>query len=201
MTRLRPSRTVRRVFRVGVLMLALVAPVARAAEPSVPAEPPAAALVAAPSPALLPEPEIPRSEPPGFSGDDEMSVGWTLVRTMAVLGIVVALAWLTLNVGLRRLMGIKPVVGTPVVNVLERVALDQKRALFVVEAAGEVLLIGGGEGALSLLTKLDRSEIDRLQQARPGVQLSPFLQKLLGRKDAPTPETPAQDSAATKETK
>ncbi len=137
----------------------------------------------------LAEPEIPRSEPPDLAAE-ELNLGWTLARTMIVLVLVIGLAWLTLNVGLRRLMGIRPVVGTAMVTVLERVTLDQKRALFVVEAAGEVLLVGGGDGALTLIAKLDRAEVDRLraQSAAPQpAQLSPFLQKLLGRKDAPPP--------------
>lgn len=102
---------------------------------------------------------------------------------MIVLAMVVALAYLTLNIGLRKLLGIKAPVGTSVVTVLERVALDQKRSLFVVEAAGEVLLLGGAENALSLLTKLDRREVERLKTVPPAssVQLSPFLKKLLGK--------------------
>jgi flagellar biogenesis protein FliO len=77
------------------------------------------------------------------------------------------------------------------VSVLERVTLDQKRSLFVVEAAGEILLVGGGDGSLSLISKLDRAEVDKLRAASPSqpLQLSPFLQKLLGRKDAPPPPT------------
>lgn len=138
--------------------------------------------------ARLAEPEIPRSVPPELEGGD-LDLGWTLLRTMLVLAMVVLLAWLTLNVGLRRLLGIRPVVGTRLVTVLERVPLDQKRALFVVEAAGEVLLIGGGDGALSLISKLDRAEVDRLRTETEGApgspQLSPFLQKLLGRKPPP----------------
>ncbi len=196
MTRLRSSHTVRRVFRTGVLCLALFAPSAFAGDAAAP-EPVLAPAPAVAPPVVIPEPEIPRSEPP-FDSDDDMSVGWTLLRTMSVLGIVIALAWLTLNVGLRKLMGIKPVIGTPVVSVLERVPLDQKRALFVVEAAGEVLLIGGGEGSLSLITKLERSEIDKLRKAQNApVQLSPFLQKLLGRKEpVSAPDGPAQSVAA-----
>lgn len=196
MTRLRSSHTVRRVFRTGVLCLALFAPSAFAADAATP-EPVLAPAPAVAPPVVIPEPDIPRSEPP-FDSDDDMSVGWTLLRTMSVLGIVIALAWLTLNVGLRKLMGIKPVIGTPVVSVLERVPLDQKRALFVVEAAGEVLLIGGGEGSLSLITKLERSEIDKLRKAQNApVQLSPFLQKLLGRKEpASATGGPSQSVAA-----
>ncbi|MEW5739330.1 MAG: flagellar biosynthetic protein FliO [Myxococcota bacterium] len=139
---------------------------------------------------LLPEPEIPKSELPELAGGDELNLGWTLVRTMLVLGMVIALVYLTLNVGLRKLLGIRPTAGTSMVTVLERVPLDQRRSLFVVEAAGEVLLIGGSDNSLTLLSKLDRAEVDRLRAARASgqpVQLSPFLQKLLGRKDAPPP--------------
>lgn len=94
----------------------------------------------------------------------ELDVGWTLVRTLVALGMVVALAYLTLNVGLRRLLGLKGLGGARIVTVLERVALDPKRALFVVEAAGEVLLVGGGDGGLTLLTKLDAASVRRLRE-------------------------------------
>ncbi len=147
----------------------------------------------------LAEPEIPKSEPPELAAE-EFSVGWTLLRTMIVLAMVVALAYLTLNIGLRKLLGIKAPVGTSVVTVLERVALDQKRSLFVVEAAGEVMLLGGAENALSLITKLDRKEVERLKTVPPSspVQLSPFLKKLLGKKEAepaapPPPAAPNLD--------
>jgi flagellar protein FliO/FliZ len=139
-----------------------------------------------------PDIQIPKSEPPELAAE-EFSLGWTLVRTMVVLAMVVALAYLTLNVGLRRLLGIRAPVGTSVVTVLERVSLDQKRSLFVVEAAGEVLLIGGADSALTLITKLDRAQIDKLRTTPPAspLQLSPFLKKLLGRKDEAPPPPPA----------
>lgn len=180
-------------------MVPLMAAAAEVPAPAAPVEAPAAEAVEAPETpapaadltgALIPEPEIPRSEPPELAGGDELNVGWTLVRTMVVLGMVIALVYLTLNVGLRKLLGIRPTAGTSMVTVLERVPLDQRRSLFVVEAAGEVLLIGGSDNSLTLLSKLDRAEVDRLRAARATgrpVQLSPFLQKLLGRKDAPPP--------------
>lgn len=186
------SVTVRRVLRPVFLSLVLFAGPALAQEPALQPAPTLTDPVAAvpvDDGARLAEPEIPKSEPPELAAQD-LDLGWTLFRTLMVLGMVVALAWLTLNVGLRKLLGIKPTLGTSVVTVLERVALDQKRSLFVVEAAGEVLLVGGGDGALSLIARLDRDEIDRLrtaQRQQPAVQLSPFLQKLLGRKEAPPP--------------
>jgi flagellar protein FliO/FliZ len=107
-----------------------------------------------------------------------------------VLGAV----YLTLNHGLRRLMGVRavPLGAEPLVRVVERIPLDPKRSMFVVQAAGEYLLIGGGEQGLSLLGKLDSDEVERLLGARrqaASIQ-SPFLQKLLSRKAGPPPPEP-----------
>ena len=121
---------------------------------------------------------------------EELNLGWAVGQTFVVLALVVGLAWLTLNVGLRRLLGIRaPAAGASLVTVLERVTLDQKRALFVVQAGGEVLLIGGGEGALQLISKLDKNEVEKLRAERSSSgAMSPFLQKLLGKQAPPTPE-------------
>lgn len=189
-----------------LLLLALLAapPVARASAPPAPgpdagAGPAevrdASVSLAEASPGLTPRDlrdDFARSEPPvDLEGGDELSLGWALLRTVVVLGMVVLLAWLTLSVGLRRLLGIKAAApGGAVVEVLERVPLDQKRALFVVKAANEVLLIGGSENSLELITRLDPSEVEKLRaKGVPTLQMSPFLQKLLRRKDAPPPAT------------
>lgn len=154
------------------------------------AEPPPAA-----SPASAPSLADPLRDVPDFSAPSqppvpEESLGFMLFRTVLVLGIVVAGAYVSLW-ALKRMMGIRGVAGAgaSVVTLMERIPLDQKRALFVVKAAGEYLLIGGGEGSLSLLSKLDGAEVERLQEQKPSgaVALSPFLQKLLARKGGPTP--------------
>ncbi len=183
------SASVRAVLRTLALLVVLSCAAGARADELAPAPPEAAAPAVAAELRPTLEPEIPRSEPPDLAAAD-LDVGWALVRTVVVLGLVVMLAWLTLNVGLRKLLGIRPVVGTQLVSVLERVPLDQKRSLFVVEAAGEVLLVGGGDAGLSLLAKLDKAEVDRLRQEQPPggtLKLSPFLLKLLGRKAAPPP--------------
>lgn len=146
-------------------------------------EPDASVLDAGPTDAGVLSLEVPRADvPEGLEQD--VNLGWTLVRTFVVLGLVIAIAYLTLNVGLRKLMGVAgPLRQLGLVRVLERVSLDPKRTLFVVRAGNEVLLLGAGEGSLSLITKLDTAEVDALvesaAQHRP--QLSPFLTKLLGR--------------------
>lgn len=42
--------------------------------------------------AAVPEPQIPVSEPPPGVGGDDLDAGWALVRTIVVLGLVLALA-------------------------------------------------------------------------------------------------------------
>lgn len=166
----------------------VMAPAPAAVDPLVPAP--------APVPAVeqkVPDLELPKDEKP----PEELNLGWTLVRTMVVLGIVIMAIYITLNFGLRKLMGISPVPrGQSVVTVVERIPLDQKRAMFVVKAGGEYLLVGGADGALQLITKLDTAEVEKAQASRPPpLALSPFLQKLLKRRDAvPAPPAPGDPS-------
>ncbi|QAT86899.1 hypothetical protein EJ065_5365 [Corallococcus coralloides] len=133
---------------------------------------------------------------PGSEGEEEQeSLGWVVVRTVALLGAVLAAIYLTLNVGLRRLMGLQgvPVGKASVVSVMERIPLDQRRTLFVLKAADEYLLVGGGEGGVQLVSKLDRDAVERIRAARPPsspVSLSPFLQKLLSRRTGGTTPPP-----------
>ncbi|MCE9666637.1 flagellar biosynthetic protein FliO [Myxococcus stipitatus] len=186
-----------------------------AAPPVASEKPPAVAAPSAPSgapPAVAtspaaPEPDLtqPRSSPEPSPWKDELdlegakeepeSMGWMLVRTLFVLGAVVASIYLTLNVGLRRLMGLQGTVPGKhtVVSVVERLTLDPKRSLFVVKAADEYLLVGGGEAGLQLLSKLDTEAVERIRaQASPPnvVPLSPFLQKLLSRRSGGSSSQP-----------
>lgn len=115
---------------------------------------------------------------------DELGYGWLLVRTLLVLGIVIAIVYLTLNVGLRRLMGVSGVSArrTALITVLERVPLDTKRALYVVRAPGACLLVGGTEASLSVLATLDPQAVAEAEQASPPPAVSPLLSKLLARR-------------------
>jgi flagellar protein FliO/FliZ len=171
-----------------------LAPLARAEAPAAVAVEPAAALdVPAPAPAAPHEP-LPELDPLASPGEEPSeSLGFMLVRTLVVFGGVMALIYLTLNVGLRKMMGLQGVArGQPsVVSVVERVSLDQRRTLFVVKAAGEYLLLGGGETGLQLLSKLDTGAVEDIRAVPPPASnvmpLSPFLKKLIARRDATAP--------------
>ncbi len=178
------------MFRFGLVVFALHALGVQADGGSDPGALDASVATAAPSlRADVPELDLPTSELE-TKGED-LNLGWTLIRTALVLGIVVSLIYLTLNVGLRKLLGIKPASSQGLVTVLERVPLDQRRSLFVVRAGSEVLLLGGSDASLSLITKLDSAEVDKAQTARaPQLTLSPMLQKLLGTKPPVAADAP-----------
>lgn len=77
-----------------------------------------------------------------------------LFRTVAVLGIVVLLAYLTLHKGLGRLMKAQGGSATRSVKLVERLPLDQKHALFLVEVDGRRLLLGTGDNSTTLLAEV-----------------------------------------------
>jgi flagellar protein FliO/FliZ len=118
------------------------------------------------------------------------SFGKQLVQLVVVLGLVLALVYLTLNFGLRKLMGVpRQMLGgrSGIVSVVERVALEQRVSLYVVKAGSEYLLLGRTDQALSMLHKLSPEDVAKLQSEKPQAPFSPFLQKLLARRGEPPP--------------
>ena len=97
---------------------------------------------AAPEP-RRPPPDIDTLPPPS-SGLIEL-LG-PLFKTMLMLAVVVGIAYLTLNKGLGKLVQ-RQNLGRRI-KVVERVSLDPKRALFLVELDGKQMLLGAGEGGL-----------------------------------------------------
>lgn len=119
-------------------------------------------------------------ESPRGTPEEELGFGWALLRLFVVLGLVVAITYLVLNQGLRRLLGLKGLVGArsgAVLEVVERAPLDPKGALYVVRAAGDYLLLGRSEAGLSMLAKLDAEEVKRLLESRPSP--GALLQRLM----------------------
>jgi|SRR5581483_3929679 len=161
------------------------APAAEAAPPAAPAAP-----KAADAPLDLRKGDVPTLDDPKLDGAEEKSLGWQLVQMLVVLGAVIMLAYVSLNWGMRKMLGIRtPIGGGSLVEVIERVPLDQRRAVFIVKAANEYLLVGGAEQSLNLISKLDAAEVEKMQSAKraapPALTLSPFLQKLLGKGSKP----------------
>lgn len=116
--------------------------------------------------------------------EDELGFGWVLLKTLAVLGLVIAITYLVLNHGLRRMMGARgvPLVrGGDIARVVDRVPIDAKAQLYVVQAAGKYLLIGRTDSALSLIDSLDAAQVSQILERRPSTSGSTFFQKLMDR--------------------
>jgi flagellar biogenesis protein FliO len=126
-------------------------------------------------------------------GDAPVPAGYgaMLLRVVLALGGVCALAYLTL-----RFLGRRVQSGSGgLMRVVARLPLEPRRTLYVVEAAGRYLLVGGGEnGAPALLTELDAEAVRRLTAAPP--RKVSFLEVLTGRAgQAAPPIIPARDPA------
>lgn len=84
--------------------------------------------------------------------------GVALLQTLLALAAVCVLAWVLLRWGARRGLGLGA--GRGKVRVLERVALDPRRALYLVKVGDKVLLIGAGDGAApAVLAEVDPAEL------------------------------------------
>lgn len=190
-----------RFLRSACLVLILAAPVAAAAQdaPAPAAEPVPAAPAAAPAPAPFeidkPAVDDLKDRPSELEGGE--SLLGSLVRMLLVLGLVLAIVYVTLNWGLRKLLRIDPA-GSAVVRVHERVPLDAKKTVYLVEAGDDFLLLGVGEREVSYLTRLDaertRAALSRkaARPAAPAPTGRPFWERLLVK---PPPKPSGTDGA------
>ena len=89
------------------------------------------------------------SEPPPLPG----GYGASLLQAVLALAAVCILAWVALRWSARRGLGVGR---GGRVQVLERVPLDARRALYLVRVGEKVLLVGAGDGAApAVLTEVD----------------------------------------------
>jgi flagellar protein FliO/FliZ len=102
-----------------------------------------------PSSALLAQVDA-GGEPPQF--DTGASLLWMMVQTIFVLAFMCGLAYVVLRVLPRRAGGVSL---SSMVQVIDRVPLDQRKSLYVVKVAGQWLLIGSSETGVHLISELD----------------------------------------------
>lgn len=108
--------------------------------------------------------------------------GVALLQTLLALGAVCVLAWVVLRWTARRGLGLG---AGRRVKVMERVPLDGRRALYLVEVGGRVLLLGAGDSsAPAVLAELDPADLPELPEGAAG--FGELVAKLRGAK---SPET------------
>jgi flagellar biogenesis protein FliO len=196
----------------GVLVVAALAAVSLRAETvraddaraPVAASPSAAAPVdgdggSPPSPAIEGGDVEPTKPPPPPPFDlDETAPALTasdvvqpMLKTVVALSIVLLLAWLTLHKGMGRL--VERAQAGKRMRVVERVALDARRSLFLVEVDGVTLVVGGGD-----LVRLDGPPppVGATDPAAVGVRGAAFEKVLATSQSRPSSSTPASSSSS-----
>jgi flagellar protein FliO/FliZ len=86
----------------------------------------------------------------GGAEEDRGDMGAYLLSTTLALAVVCALA-----VGLLKALGRKRPEAGARLRVIERLPLEARRSLYLVEAGGRHLLVGVGDGAMTTLAELD----------------------------------------------
>lgn len=76
-----------------------------------------------------------------------------ILQTLVALGLVCGLAYAIFRWLLPRLNAARPAGG--MVRVVERVGLDARKSLFVIEVAGRWLLVASSEAGVHLISELD----------------------------------------------
>ena len=118
--------------------------------------------------------------------------GASLVQAVAMLLGVCVLAWLVLRFASQRGLGVGQ---GQRVKVLERVPLDARRMIYVVQIGERVLVLGGGEGASpTLLAELKPGELPPLPPTRSFAEVLSAMRNTNAKVTPPAPDSPDSDA-------
>jgi flagellar biosynthetic protein FliO len=104
----------------------------------------------------------------------EAGLGGAVWLSLLSLGVVCLVAWGALRVLAGR--GVSKATGA--VRVLARCPLEPRRSVYVIEAGGRCLLVGVGEGPMTVLAELDAERVRAESAASAG---SPRFAEVLAR--------------------
>ena len=116
--------------------------------------------------------------------------GWLLFETLVALAGVCLLALVALRWGLRRLGAPGITSGGGRIRVLERLAVDPRRSLLLIEVGGRILLVGTGDGPMAMLAEIDAATLPPLPERRT-IAFRDVLARALGRRTAREEPPPA----------
>ncbi len=95
---------------------------------------------------------------------EDMNFGGLALRMFLYLGLVIVLIYFVLPRVLRFFVHL-PTHNNRPIRILERVPVDQKRSLLVVEVQDKVYLFGSAEGQINVLMELDREKMNQQDTA------------------------------------
>lgn len=90
---------------------------------------------------------------------EELNFGMLLLRMMLFLALVVALIWLLLRKFLP-MIAQSATFRNRNVQIIERIPVDAKRSLLVVEVQERVYLLGSAEGQINVLMELEKEKMN-----------------------------------------
>jgi len=85
--------------------------------------------------------------------DSSLTFLWMLLKTIFALGLVCGLAYLIFRVILPRLA--VSYGSNNMVRVVDRIGLDARKSLYVIEVAGKWMLVASSESGVQLISELD----------------------------------------------
>lgn len=97
-------------------------------------------------------------------GDSGASFFLMLVQTLLALGLVCGLAYVLFRWVLPRLQHVSGMGGS-MVRIVDRVGLDARKSLYVIEVAGRWLLVASSEAGVQLISELDATSAEEAAQA------------------------------------
>ncbi len=100
-----------------------------------------------------------------------MGFGWMLLRMTLILAAVCALAYAFLRWGVKRLVPFDPDKSGHL-QMMERLPVGPKRAILVVRAGGEYILVGSSEAGFERLARLNPDAWHELDGALDAVDES-----------------------------
>lgn len=113
---------------------------------------------------------------------EEINFGMLILRMFLFLGLILILIYFVLKKLLPFLIK-NAGVRNKVVKIVERIPLDPKKSLLVIEVQERTYLIGSTEGQINVLMELDRDKLDLKPPAAPTASnFDNVLKKVLTRK-------------------
>jgi flagellar biosynthetic protein FliO len=113
---------------------------------------------------------------------EDINFGPLVLRMFLFLGLILLLIVVVMRKVLPMLVPGRQFQRTKTISVLERVPIDQRKSLLVVEIQDKIYLLGSAEGQINILMELDREKVlSEEHSSAKTISFSEILKKKLSR--------------------
>ena len=120
---------------------------------------------------------------PGAAGDSSLNTIWLAMSVFFKLGLVLVMIWVAALLFRRWRLAAGGFGSDRQIKVVETVHLSPRRALHLVRAGGQVMLIGATDQSVTLISELESTAFPEkpAQPAQPGASFSAMLAMMAGK--------------------